>query len=65
MKGLQVKIERDGDEFHAWCPELPGCHSHGKTISLAARHLKEAMTLYIEDIFEESKVEAKQRYLVS
>ena len=65
MDRLNINIEKDGEEFHAWCPELPGCHTHGRTINIAARHLKEAMSLYIEDLFEESKVAAKQKYLVN
>ena len=47
---LNFKIERDGDEFHAWCSSLPGCHTHGKTRKEALHNLKDAVILYIEDL---------------
>lgn len=65
MSGLTIKIEKDENEFHAWCPQLPGCHTHGKTVNSASKYLKEAMSLYIEDLFEESKAKAKQKYLLN
>lgn len=56
MKGdnmITFKIEQDGDEFHAWSPELPGCHTHGKTVSEAMHNLKDAVQLYLEVKMEE------------
>ena len=50
---LSFKVEKDGDEFHAWCPELPGCHTHGKTKHQALENLKDAVQLYLETILEE------------
>ena len=44
---IRFKIEKDGNEFHAWSPELPGCHTHGKTVSEALRNLKDAVSLYL------------------
>lgn len=58
-------IKKDGKEYHAWCPQLPGCHTHGKTIDEALEHLKEAMELYIEDLLDETAMNAKKQYLVS
>ncbi|GEM_PF-1501286 len=46
------KIKKDGKHFHASCPELPGCHTFGKTHQEALIHLKEAMVLYVEDEIE-------------
>ena len=51
------RIEPDGDEFHAWVPELPGCHTHGRTVAEAMANLKNAMTLYIEVEMEEEIAE--------
>ena len=45
---LTFKIEKDGNEFHAWCPELEGCHTHGQTVSKALEHLKDAVQLYLK-----------------
>lgn len=53
MKPLTFEIERDGNEFHTWCPELPGCHTHGKTVKQAIENLKEAVQLYLEVLIEE------------
>ena len=47
------KIEKDGEQFHAWCPELPGCHTHGKIPSVALENLKDAIQLYLDAIMEE------------
>ena len=50
---LSFEIEKDGKEFHSWCPELPGCHTHGKTVKEAINNLKDAVNLYIETLIEE------------
>lgn len=47
------KVEKDGTEFHAWCPELPGCHTHGKTVNEALENLKDAVQLYLDTVMEE------------
>ncbi len=47
------KIEKDGDQWHTWSPELHGCHTHGKTVKEALENLKDAVQLYLEDILEE------------
>ena len=41
------RVEKDGTEFHAWCPELPGCHTHGKTVNEALENLKDAVRIYL------------------
>ena len=46
---LRVIIEPDGKRFHAYAPALPGCHTHGKTIAEAQKHIGEAIELYIEE----------------
>jgi len=56
MENLSFEIEKDGKEFHVWCPELPGCHSHGKTINESLEHLKDAVNLYLEILMEEQIV---------
>jgi predicted RNase H-like HicB family nuclease len=50
---ITFKIERDGEEFHTWAPELPGCHSHGKTVAEAMENLKDAVRLYLDVLMEE------------
>jgi len=50
---LSFKIEPDENEFHAWVPELPGCHTHGRTIAEAMQNLKDAVQLYLDFRIEE------------
>lgn len=50
---LTFKIEKDGSEFHAWCPELEGCHTHGETVLKALENLKDAVQLYLDTMMEE------------
>ncbi len=50
---LTFKIEKDGVEFHAWVPELPGCHTHGETVAEAMHNLKDAVQLYLDVKMEE------------
>lgn len=50
---FSFKVEKDGKEFHAWCPELPGCHTHGGTVSQALENLKDAVQIYLDTVMEE------------
>ena len=53
---LNFSIEPDGNEYHAWVPELPGCHTHGRTVKEAMQNLKDAVQLYLEVKMEEELV---------
>jgi predicted RNase H-like HicB family nuclease len=57
------KIEKDGAEFHAWCPELPGCHTHGKTPPVALENLKDAVQLYLDALMEEEITRVSVQHL--
>ena len=50
---FSFKVKKDAKEFHAWCPELPGCHTHGKTVNEALENLKDAVQLYLDTVMEE------------
>jgi len=54
---LRFKIERDADEYHAWCPELKGCHTHGATRQEALDNLKEAVALYVGELIDSGMVD--------
>lgn len=49
---LTFKIEKDGDQWHAFCIELKGCHTFGSTKKEAILNLKDAIILYLEDEIE-------------
>jgi len=46
-------IERDGDWYVAYCPEIPGANGQGKTKEEARESLAEAIALILEDRREE------------
>jgi predicted RNase H-like HicB family nuclease len=49
VKTYRVVIERD--ETAAWIarvPEVPGCHTYGRTLSAARRRIREALGLWIK-----------------
>lgn len=42
-------IERDGDSYIAYCPEIPGANGQGSTKDEARENLAEAIALILED----------------
>jgi predicted RNase H-like HicB family nuclease len=42
-------IERDGEWYVAFCPEIPGANGQGKTSEEARLSLSEAIALILED----------------
>jgi len=60
---FSFNIEKDGAEFHSWSPELPGCHTHGKTVSEALENLKDAVQLYLDTVMEEEIARQTARML--
>jgi predicted RNase H-like HicB family nuclease len=47
-------IERDGDWFIAYCPEIPGANGQGRTIAECRESLSEAIALILEDRREDA-----------
>jgi predicted RNase H-like HicB family nuclease len=46
-------IERDGEWYIAYCPEIPGANGQGKTKDEARESLAKAIALILEDRREE------------
>jgi predicted RNase H-like HicB family nuclease len=47
---LLIVLEQDEDgEILADVPQLPGCHTSGRTKEEAMRNIREAIDLYLED----------------
>ncbi len=42
-------IERDGDWFVAWSPEIPGANGQGRTVEECRENLGAAIQLILED----------------
>lgn len=55
---ITFKLEKDGKKWHAYCPELAGCHTFGPTKEEALKHLKDAVLLYMEDEIENQSMKA-------
>lgn len=49
---FSVVIEKDSDGYFAFCPELQGCYTQGKTYEEAVENIKDAIRLNIEDRLE-------------
>ena len=47
-------IERDGDWYIAYCPEIPGANGQGYTIEECRESLIEAVALILEDRREDA-----------
>ena len=61
-------IERDGEWFIAYCPEIPGANGQGRTKQEARESLAVAIALILEDRREDSlrgvPVEAERETVV-
>ena len=42
-------VERDGDWFIAYCPEIPGANGQGRTKEECLSNLADAISLVLED----------------
>jgi predicted RNase H-like HicB family nuclease len=47
-------IERDGEWYVAYCPEIPGANGQGKTKEEATASLSDAIALILEDRREDA-----------
>jgi len=45
-------IEKEGEWFFAYCPEVPGANGQGKTVEECGRNLAAAVSLIREDLGE-------------
>ena len=42
-------IESDSDGFFAYCPDLQGCYTQGRTFEEAIANIRDAVRLHLED----------------
>lgn len=47
-------IERDGEWFVAYCPEMPGANGQGRTVEESRQNLAESIALILEDRREDA-----------
>jgi predicted RNase H-like HicB family nuclease len=55
---VSVVTKRDAQGCYAWCPELKGCQSQGKTVDETLANIREAIDLFLETLTEEERSEA-------
>ena len=55
MEFLVVFEKAEDGTIWARVPDLEGCYSCGETIEEAKKNVKEAISLYLEDLSEEGK----------
>jgi predicted RNase H-like HicB family nuclease len=46
---LNVVFEPDGGAWHVHVPAVPGCRSHGRSLSEARRNIREALALFDQE----------------
>jgi len=44
-----VVVEKDRSGYFAYCPQLQGCYTQGKTYEKAIHHIKDAIRLHLDD----------------
>lgn len=46
---ISIVVQRDGDEYFAFCPEIKGCRSRGDTYDQAMDNLKDSIREHLSD----------------
>jgi len=49
---FSVVIEKDSEDYFAFCPELQGCYTQANTYEEALENIKDAIRLHVEDRIE-------------
>ncbi len=66
MKGkVSVVIEQDEHGCYAWCPELRGCQSQGRTAEEALANIREAIDLFLETLTDEERSAALSQEILT
>ena len=62
---VSVVIEQDESGYYAWCPELRGCQTQGKTIEESLVNIREAIELFLETLTDEERSAAFSREILT
>ena len=54
MRKFLIGIERAGDNYSAYSPDLPGCVAAGTTREDAEREMQQAIALHVEGLLEDN-----------
>ncbi len=53
---IKIVIEKDGNGYFAFCPELQGCYTQGNSYEEVIENIKDAIMLHIEDEAMEDEI---------
>jgi predicted RNase H-like HicB family nuclease len=62
---VSVVIEQDERGCYAWCPELKGCQSQGKTVEESLANIREAIELFLETLTEDERSAALSQEILT
>jgi predicted RNase H-like HicB family nuclease len=62
---VSVVIEQDENGCYAWCPELKGCQSQGRTVEETLANIREAIDLFLETMTDEERAAALSREILT
>ncbi|HEY3269006.1 MAG TPA: type II toxin-antitoxin system HicB family antitoxin [Armatimonadota bacterium] len=55
---FRVVVESQNNLFHAYCPNLKGCHSWGSTMEEAMLLIEEALQFYVDSVEDDEEEDA-------
>ena len=62
---VSVVIEQDEHGCYAWCPELKGCQSQGRTVEETLTNIREAIELFLETLTDEERSAALSQEILT
>jgi len=62
---LNAIIEKDENGYYAYCPELDGCCTQGKSIDETMKNIREAISLYLETLTQKERNAIIHRELIT
>jgi predicted RNase H-like HicB family nuclease len=65
MRKVSVVIEQDENGCYAWCPELKGCQSQGRTVEESLANIREAIELFLETLTEDERSAALSQEILT
>jgi predicted RNase H-like HicB family nuclease len=62
---LNAVIQKDKNGYYAFCPELEGCCSQGRTLDEAMKNIREAISLYLETLSPKERAALRHQELIT
>ena len=62
---VSIAIEKDEHGCYAWCPELEGCQSQGKTVEETLANIREAIELFLETLTDDERTAALSQEILT